>query len=193
MQPGCLKTRFIPDTLLKAHCWDSPAFKSTADWLLQVLHLTTTTSSKINASGIAITLRWKKKGGGGGGQKIKPLMQVVGGGKDRRHEGVCEGVTRAGASDSRQPAAWGAGWNGSGCLCGHLCFGPASPCLWQPGCGTRRWAGSLSHPRAREVVTSRCLWRTERSFLTWWETMRRTVPSVHVIPMFSEASLISSF
>lgn len=42
MHPGCLKRRFIPDTLLEAHCRDSPAFKSTADWLLQVLHLTTT-------------------------------------------------------------------------------------------------------------------------------------------------------
>lgn len=27
--------------------------------------------------------------------------------------------------------------------------------------------------------------------MTWWETMKRTVPSVHVIPMFSEEALIS--
>lgn len=36
-----------------------------------------------------------------------------------------------------------------GRLYGHLCFGTASPRLRQPGCGTRRRAGCLSHRRCQ--------------------------------------------
>lgn len=115
------------------------------------------------------------------GGKIKKIKRVEGGGNQtsdagsgwrKRQTGMQEGV-RVWAGKKPVTAAslrrGAQGWDGSGCLCGHLCFGPASPCLWQPGCGTWHWAGSLSYPSAREVATTQVLVEDWKELFVLWE------------------------
>lgn len=77
--------------------------------------------------------------------------------KTDRHGGVCKGVTREGASDSSQPEAWGAEMKWVWLPVWAPVFWPS---LSLPLAG-RLWdqelGGSLSHPRAREAVTTRVL------------------------------------